>query len=54
MLKKMNEQEKRQANGGSVAALMNMRWISIVPYPVPIVPWRLGQRLGQMIANRRK
>lgn len=32
MLEKMNEQEKRQANGGSVAAMMNMRWISIVPY----------------------
>lgn len=48
MLKKMNEQEKRQANGGSVAALIIAGMAIAAPYAN--VAWNIGQ----MIVNRRK
>ena len=52
MLKKMNEQEKRQANGGSVAALIIAGMAIAGPFADGA--WNLGQKLGQMIVNRRK
>ena len=52
MLKKMNEQKKRQANGGSVAALIIAGMAIAAPYAN--VAWNIGQGLGQMIVNRRK
>ena len=52
MLKKMDEQEKRQANGGSVAALIIAGMAIAAPYAN--VAWNIGQGLGQAIVNRRK
>ena len=52
MLKKMNEQEKRQANGGSIAALIIAGMAIAAPFAEGA--WNLGQAIGQAIVNRRK
>ena len=52
MLKEMNEQEKRQANGGSVAALIIAGLAIAALYAN--VAWNIGQGFGQAIVNRRK
>ena len=52
MLKKMNEQEKRQANGGSVAALIIA--VLAIAALYANAAWNIGQGLGQAIVNRRK
>ena len=52
MLKKMNEQEKRQVNGGSISALIIAGMAIAAPYAG--VAWNIGQGLGQIIVNRRR
>ena len=51
-LKKLNQNETRSLNGGSIATLIIAGMAIAAPFAD--IAWNIGQSIGQAILNRRK